>query len=297
MISAQASPARTAGNCPAPPSRWPEVSPRKNRPVWGPGDIDLATIDLRQRDNTLLLYLLVMASFIESGSDVYTRNLLTIYGGDAHIANWLRGTWEPEELQHGAALRAYVHAMWPDFAWDRAFARFMEEYAESASPEAFAPTPQRELAARCMIETGTTTFYQMLIDYAEDPVLRRLLGFIRNDEVDHYKHFLRYFREGQGAGGGGALSTGWTILRRSGESRSDDAWIAYRHVYESVNPGKRCTRLEYRRWLAQTRTIIRQRFPFTLAAQMLLAPLALPPVLRGGARWLARSALRLAMLS
>ena len=269
----------------------------RKHPVWRIGDIDFANADHGQRSDTLLLYLLAMASFIESGSDMYTRNLLTIYGGDEKISAWLRNTWEPEELQHGAALRAYVHALWPEFPWEDAFARFMGDYAKFASPEAFAPTPQLELAARCMVETGTTSFYQMMMDYAQDPVLRQLLGHIRNDEVDHYKHFLQYFREGQRQSGNGTLRVAWTIFRRSQESRADDAWIAYRHVHEAINPLTPCTWREYEQWLLQTKAVIRRRFPFRLAAQMLVAPLSLPPLLRDAARWIAQAALRMAMLA
>ena len=84
-----------------------------------------------------------------SGSELYTRNLLTYYRDVPQIAEWLSNVWEPEELQHGAALRAYVQTVWPEFDWHEAYRRFLAEYSQAASPKAFEATPQLELAARC----------------------------------------------------------------------------------------------------------------------------------------------------
>jgi len=91
------------------------------------------------------------------------------------------------------ALRGYIGAVWPDFDWPKAYEAFLTEYARVASPDAFEATTQLELAARCMIETGTTSLYQTLLGYAQEPVLRQVLKHIRDDEVDHYKYFLRFF--------------------------------------------------------------------------------------------------------
>ena len=260
------------------------------RPVWRVADIDFARADLRHRDDTTLFYVLTGASFVESGSELYTRNLLTYYRDDAQIAAWLGGVWEPEELQHGAALRAYVEAVWPEFDWQEAYRGFMAEYSQAASPEAFEATPRLELAARCMIETGTTSLYRMLHEYAEEPVLREVLAHIRDDEVNHFKHFLGFFRAQPGREG--RLKVAWAIGRRVRESRSDDAWIAFRHAFEVRNPGRRCRRDDFDRWQSELRTIMRRTFPFRLAADMLLAPLALPVLFRRLARRVTEAGLR-----
>jgi len=267
------------------------------RPVWRVGDIDFARADLRHRSDTTLFYLLTGASFIESGSELYTRNLLTYYRDDEQIAAWLNNTWEPEELQHGAALRAYVQAVWPEFDWQTAYRRFLAEYSQTASPDAFEATPHLELAARCMIETGTATLYRMMYEYAQEPVLRQVLAHIRNDEINHYKHFLQYFRAGQQRGGRRRLKVAWAIGRRVRESRADDAWIAFRHAFEVRNPGRSCQRSDFDRWQSQWQAIMRRAFPFRMAADMLIAPLALPVLIRGLARRAAEAALRRALLA
>jgi len=265
------------------------------RPRWRVGEIDFGRADPRHRSDTTLFYLLTGASFVESGSDLYTRNLLTYYRDAGPIADWLREVWEPEELQHGAALRAYVQAVWPEFDWNEAYRRFLVEYSRVASPEAFEATPQLELAARCMIETGTATLYRMLYDYAQEPVLREVLGHIRTDEVNHYKHFLQYFRAGQG--GQGRLRVAWAIARRVRESRSDDAWIAFRHAFEVRNPGRSCERSDFDQWQQQWQAIMRRAYPFRMAAEMLIAPLDLPWLARRLARTTAELALRRALLA
>jgi len=267
------------------------------RPVWRVADIDFTAADSRHRSDTTLFYLLIGASFVESGSELYTRNLLTYYRDDAPIADWLNNTWEPEELQHGAALRAYVQAVWPEFDWHTAYRRFLAEYSQSASPEAFEATPHLELAARCMIETGTATLYRMLYEYAQEPVLRQVLAHIRNDEINHYKHFLQYFRVGQQRGGSRRLRIAWAISRRVRESRADDAWIAFRHAFEVRNPGRRCQRSDFDQWQSQWQAIMRRLFPFRMAADMLIAPLALPLLIRGLVRRAAEAALRRALLA
>jgi hypothetical protein len=290
-------PAADTGGGPGEPLHFdPEAGRGGGRP-WHVGDIDFARADGRHRSDTTLFYLLTAASFVESGSELYTRNLLTYYRNDAPIADWLSNAWEPEELQHGAALRAYVQAVWPEFDWQAAYARFFAEYSQAASPDAFEATPDLELAARCMIETGTTTLYRMLHDYAQEPVLREVLAHIRDDEVSHYKHFLQFFRAARQRPGGGRLRVAWAIGRRVRESRNDDAWIAFRHAFEVRNPGRSCRRNDFAQWQSQYQAIVRRAFPFRMAADMLLAPLALPLPIRRLARAGAEVALRRALLA
>jgi rubrerythrin len=283
------------------PGSRADVRPADNgsrgRPVWRVADIDFARADARHRSDTTLFYLLAGSSFIESGSELYTRNLLTYYRDDAQIADWLDNVWEAEELQHGAALRAYVQAVWPEFDWHEAYRRFMADYSQTASPEAFEATPHLELAARCMIETGTTSLYGMLHEYAQEPVLRQVLAHIRDDEVNHYKHFLHFFRAGQAREGRRPLKVAWAIGRRVRESRNDDARIAFRHAFEVRNPGRRCQPEDFDQWQAQWQAIARRSFPFRLAADMLIAPLSLPALIRRLARRAAESALRRALLA
>jgi hypothetical protein len=49
------------------------------------------------------------------------------------------------------------------------------------------------MAARCVVEMGTETYYRAIHALSDEPVLGRLVGIIQRDEVRHYKHFYRYF--------------------------------------------------------------------------------------------------------
>lgn len=170
-------------------------SSRQEKQHWTIEDIDFSRIDLaRVRQDEDLFYLVACASFVESGSDLYTHNLVEYYKGDAEVETWLREQWEQEELQHGAALRAYVEHVWPEFDWQRAYQGFLDEYSQYCKVELLEPTRAQELAARCVVETGTSTYYRALARATDEPVLKQLAGLIANDEVNHYKHFYHYFR-------------------------------------------------------------------------------------------------------
>jgi hypothetical protein len=43
------------------------------------------------------------------------------------------------------------------------------------------------VAARCVVETGTATFYRMLSELSREPVLKHLAAEISADELRHYK--------------------------------------------------------------------------------------------------------------
>src|SRR5712672_1394579 len=80
---------------------------------WQIRDIDFDDIDLAaSREDETLLAIIASSSMIESASDVYTANLVRYYEGDAEVGNWLSRQWEPEELQHGEVLRAYIARVW-----------------------------------------------------------------------------------------------------------------------------------------------------------------------------------------
>ncbi len=249
---------------------------------WRVEALDFSALDAaRVRDDETLFFLLASASFIETGADVYTRNLLDYYRDDAETAAWLTGQWEQEELQHGRALRAYVERAWPDFDWAAAFARFFEQYGATCTSAQFEPTPALELAARCVVETGTATFYRMLMDYAREPVLRQLLDHIRGDEVRHFKYFYRSFRRHQQSARHGRLRVAGVLWHRLREAMNEDGYIAFRHAYAQRHPERANDDMDaYARFKQRINAIARAHYPYTMGAEMLLTPLALPPMLR-----------------
>lgn len=246
---------------------------------WTVDDIDFARIDTaRVRKDENLFYLVACASFVESGSDLYTHNLAEYYRDDAEIERWLRQQWEPEELRHGAALRAYVEHVWPEFAWERAYRGFLEEYAQYCKVELLEPTRTQELAARCVVETGTATYYRALARAADEPVLQQLAGLIATDEVNHYKHFYQYFRRYRRQERIGRSRVFGTLGRRTLELKSEDADCAIRHVMQERCPDLAADPARLKALASRiSRTVHANLRPET-AIKMILRPLELPPM-------------------
>jgi hypothetical protein len=227
------------------------------------------------RDDTLLFYILASASFVEITSDLYTRNLIEFFRRDGDVTEWLEQGWEREELQHGAALRRYVQTAWPDFDWDAAYQSFLAEFVAFCSVDQLSPTPALEMAARCVVETGTATFYRMLPEFNPEPVLRHIAERISADEVRHYKHFYRYFLRYRERERPGRIAVLRTLWNRIGEVDAEDAFYAFKHVYLARNPGTAFESGDYDAFRAGFRALAVRHFPYVMAIKMLLKPLGL----------------------
>ena len=253
---------------------------------WSLADIDLSAIQHeRVRDDDAMFLLVCGASFVESGSDTYTGNLLERFAHDDEVGSWLREHWEPEELQHGRALQAYVRRVWPEFDWDGAYAGFFAEYARLCTMDELEPTCGQELAARCIVEMGTTTYYQALNAACTEPVLRDLTWRIRCDEVRHYKNFHAFFQKYQRTDHLGRRHVLAAIVRRALELRREDASIALRHA-AAWRRRSRPLRIADDA-LASNEQLIRQAYrlvskhlPMELAVRMTIKPLRLSPGLQ-----------------
>jgi hypothetical protein len=229
----------------------------------------------RVREDALLFYILASASFIEITSDLYTRNLVEFFRHDSEVIEWLENGWESEELQHGAALKRYVETAWPEFDWAATHRSFLDEFSWFCSVEQLARTRALEMAARCVVETGTAAFYRMLSELTSEPVLRRLAREISVDEVRHYKHFYRYFvryRERERPSRAAVL---WTLWSRITEIDAEDAFYVFKHVYHARNPDAEFRKCDYEAFRTGARQLAKQHFPHRMAIKMLLKPLGL----------------------
>ena len=255
----------------------PDSAPAAGGPRWHADAIDWAGIDhARIAGNEELFYLLASASFIESGSDLYTSNLSAHYASHPDVAAWLQGHWEREELQHGRAFELYVKAAWPQFAWQPAFESFIGEYGPLCSMDQLEPDHALELAARCVVETGTTTYYQTLRSLTDEPVLSQLLGHIRADEVSHYKHFLAYFKLLTTRQPVSRLRVARVLYRRVLEFRESDSDVALRHVWAHRGELFPQGAQSFEDISQRVYHLVSSRLPADQAVRMLLKPLQLP---------------------
>ena len=221
-------------------------------------------------------YLVASASLMESATDLYTENLIDFFVGDEEVTSWLENYWLPEELQHGRALRRYVEAAWPEFDWEPARRRFVEEFRPFCDI-ALEPSRSLEMASRCVVETGTASYYRTLSGASPDPVLGILTRRIAEDEVRHYKHFYRFFRKYQdreAASRTAVLPALWRRLRMTG---GDDSYIVLKHVYSTRHAGEPFDVEVYRRVRRQCRALLHGHFPHEMGVRMLLKPLGLGP--------------------
>jgi hypothetical protein len=253
---------------------------------WRIEDIDLTRID-RQKAvaNEDLLLLLCAASFIESGTDLYTSNLSKFFDGDPEVSAWLNNEWEPEEMQHGRALRTYVAYVWPEYDWDTAFRNFMDEYSLTCSVEDFEKTRALEMVARCVVETGTATLYRAIGECSDEPVLKEITDNIRTDEVRHYKHFFKYFKKYNKIEGNGRLAVLGALMRRVMEIKNEDSEIALRHVFAIRYPERVRDQAYNRERAARINALVRRNLSADMCVKMLLKPLDLPAKIQPGVHY------------
>ncbi len=262
-----------------------DVEPRHVMP-WRIEDIDMSRID-RQRAlaNEDLMLLVCASSFIESGSDLYTSNLSLFFNDDPEVSAWLRHEWEPEELQHGRALKTYIAHVWPDFDWDSAFASFFSEYSKTCSVEGFEKTHALEMVARCVVETGTATLYRAIGECSDDPVLKAITDNIRTDEVRHYKHFFRYFKKYNQIEGHGRIAVLGALMRRVLEIKNEDSEIALRHVFAYRYPERIGDESYNRERAARVSALVRHNLSADMCVKMLLKPLDIPARFQSGVHY------------
>ncbi len=252
---------------------------------WHLEDIDFSSIDtarMRVRDDIFLL--VCSASFVESGAETYAHNLVNYFKGDTEVGEWLSERWKVEELQHGRALKTYVQHVWPEFDWDSAYAAFFAEYAKLCTCDELEPTRGQELVARCIVEMGTTTYYQTLNAVLDEPVLRDITWRIRTDEVQHYKHFYNYFLRYQQQENLRRPHVIATLWRRVAELRKSDADIALRHAAAWRFRG--CSQAPaYAAIHKQVYELMGAQYPMDMVVRMALKPLQLNARLQ---RWAER---------
>lgn len=237
---------------------------------WNYQTIDYDAIDkARVAQDDYLFVLLTIASFVEITSDIYVGNLNRFFADAPETVAWLDGVWEPEEMQHGEALRKYINTVWPDFDWEAAYAGFREEYGAVCTLDVFQPTRAREMLARMIVETGTSTLYKAFLSYAEamdEPVLAGIVSNISKDEVRHFARFeegfVYYNREEKLS----RTEIVKIIISRLTAASDEDIMIAYKYI----RPGA-----DFEGLRRSMKRFGKEHYPYDMAVKMMLRPLRL----------------------
>lgn len=270
----------------------------RTHPTWSVADIPYADIEKTSiKDQTDWFYLLAGASFVETLSDLYASNLVEYFQENLPATTWLNQQWEQEEVQHGLALKTYVLEVWPDFDWDRAYQRFVKAYKPYCQTDLLGPTQALEMASRCVVETGTASFYTMIQAASPEPVLRLLAGRIRADEVHHYKYFYKFFQEYQRREKNSRWRIGRELWKRVSEADQEDSYLAIKSAFEVKNPGRTFSGKDFAAFRERMGDWVSRHYPFEMAIKMLLKPVALPPTLQKMALPLLKRSARRALAS
>ena len=160
---------------------------------WKLDDVDWSKFDASKIDPALLATV-KGAALVEYNADDYVTYLTRIFkdAGEATLTNIRH--WGDEELQHGLALGRWAEMADPTFDFKRSFARFRAGYRPphfaSDSATSIRGSRRGEMVARCVVESGTSSFYSAMRDASEEPVLKEVAGRIAADEFRHYKLFF-----------------------------------------------------------------------------------------------------------
>lgn len=141
-------------------------------------------VDLR------LLELVKAASLVEANSGDYVTYLNRVFNNDARVKAAFE-QWGVEEIQHGQALGRWAEMADPSFSFERALSDFRQNYSLPLdADESVRGSRTGELVSRCVIESGTSSFYTAIKDGTDEPVLKQIAGHIAADEFRHYALFL-----------------------------------------------------------------------------------------------------------
>jgi len=193
---------------------------------WTLDDIPWHRFD-RDRVDPELLRLVKAASLVEQNGADYTRYLCNVFADDPAF-KLAAELWGREETQHGEALGRWATIAEPAFDHPAACARFSAGFRVSLDArQSIRGSRAGELVARCIVETGTSSYYTALAEAADEPVLKIICRKIAADELRHYKlfydHMKRYLaRENLGLWGRLRVALG-----RIRESEDDELSYAY----------------------------------------------------------------------
>jgi rubrerythrin len=233
-----------------------------------------------------LLRIVKAASLVERNGADYAQYLCQVFHDDAAFQTVAK-RWGEEEVQHGRALARWAALADPSYDFADASRRFTAGFRVNLDAAASVRGSRAgEMIARCVVETGTSSYYTALAEASREPVLREICQRIAADEFRHYKLFYgtlkRYLAIEK-------LSL-WSRLRiaagRISETDDDELAYAYYAANENTAPYDRgrCSKAYARRAYAVYRPHHLER-----GVGMVFKAIGLTPNGRAS-RWVTRAA-------
>ena len=202
---------------------------------WTLDDVPWQQFD-RMRIDPEIVRLVKAASLVEYNGAAYAGHLCRVFADDPNFRARARG-WGEEEVQHGVALARWAKLADPGFDFEAAFTRFQAGFhIDFDSERSRRGSRAGEMIARCIVETGTSSYYTALREAAAEPVLQEICRRIAADELRHYRLFYKNLgvcleREKLGLWGRLRIAIG-----RLAESEDDELAYAYYAANEGDLP-------------------------------------------------------------
>jgi hypothetical protein len=160
---------------------------------WSLDDVPWERFDASLVDADTLM-VAKAAALVEYNAHDYAAYLCSVFHDDDEFSAASR-QWAEEEVQHGAALGRWAVMADPTFDFEKAVMRFRQAFKiDVAANASMRGSRSGELIARCMVETGTSSYYAALSDATAEPVLKIICKNIAADELRHYKLFYTHLK-------------------------------------------------------------------------------------------------------
>ena len=141
-----------------------------------------------------IVRLVKSAAMVERNGTDYAIYLCRVFRDDPAFCQ-ASENWAVEEVQHGDALGRWAEMADPGWNFAEAFQRYRDGYKLPLDAMASVRgSLTGELIARCMVETGTSSYYTALADATGEPVLEQVCRLIAADEYRHFKLFYDHMR-------------------------------------------------------------------------------------------------------
>jgi hypothetical protein len=210
------------------------------------GNWTLETIDWDRFDaskvDTEILRNIKAAAMVERNGGDYGIYLGRVFADDPAFVKDVEG-WVVEEVQHGMALGRWAQMADPSWDFDAAFDRFRKGYQVPVDADASVRGSQAgEMMARCIVETGTSSYYSALKDASDEPVLKQICTKIAADEFRHYKLFYAHLRrclQRDRLSKWARLRVGWSRIAESEDDELAYAYFAANEPADAVYDRKR----------------------------------------------------------
>jgi hypothetical protein len=186
-----------------------------------------------------LLAAVKAAALVEFNAPDYVAYLKRVFASSGPEMLEAIEHWGLEESQHGRALGRWAELADPSFKLEEAFARFRAGYQpdhfKSDDTRSIRGSKRGEMIARCVVESGTSSYYSAIKDATDEPVLKEIAGRIAADEYRHYKLFFDTFNEQHDEPDLPFWKKLMIAVGRIGES--DDDELAYAYYCANVPAG------------------------------------------------------------